>query len=252
MIMDSKTIQRILEDVAAGRKKPAEALASLRDMPFADLEVAKHDSHRSLRNGFSEVILCQGKDEGHLVRIIGELSSRGVNVFGTRLAPEAGERIAGLFPKSEYDPVSCTFLMISRPVERIKGIVAVVSAGTADLPVAAEAKRTAEFFGAEVRCVSDVGVAGLHRLMGSIDSIRAADAVIAVAGMEGALPSVLGGLVASPIIAVPTSVGYGANLGGFTALLAMLNSCSEGIAVVNIDNGFGAACAALRIIRNRG
>nr|HPQ81886.1 nickel pincer cofactor biosynthesis protein LarB [bacterium] len=142
--------------------------------------------------------------------------------------------------------------LVQRPVEPLPGRVAVVCAGTADLPVAWEARRTAEFFGIEVECISDVGVAGLHRLIREVDKIRSCDAVIAVAGMEGALPSVIGGLIPSPIIAVPTSVGYGSSFGGIAALLAMLNSCSEGISVVNIDNGFGAACVALRIIRPGG
>ena len=250
--MDAKSIRAILDAVAAGRQKPAEAMEKLRDFPFADLLVAKHDSHRSLRNGFSEVILCEGKDDAHLAGIIAGLSDRGVNAFGTRLASSAGARLAERFPKMDYDPLSRTFRLMARPVEPIAGKLAIVSAGTADLSVSAEARRTAEFFGIEAICHSDVGVAGLHRLMEAMDSLREADAIIAVAGMEGALPSVIGGLLSAPIIAVPTSVGYGANLGGFTALLAMLNSCSEGISVVNIDNGFGAACAALRIMRKLG
>lgn len=250
--MDAKTIKKILDEVAGGGKTPADAMELLRDLPFADLGVAKHDSHRPLRNGFSEVIFCEGKDDEHLARIVSELSSRDVSVFGTRLSSAAGDALAGRFPEIDYEPVSRTFSLCPHAPKPVPGKIAIVCAGTADLPVAWEARRTAEFFGIEAVCFSDVGVAGLHRLIEAIDRIRDCDAIIAVAGMEGALPSVIGGLVSAPIIAVPTSVGYGANFGGVTALLAMLNSCSEGIAVVNIDNGFGAACAALRILRTRG
>lgn len=249
--MDATTIKKILEEVAAGREQPSEALAKLRDLPFADLDIAKHDSHRVLRNGFAEVILCEGKDEAHLMRIVEELTGKGINVFGTRIAAEIAAKIAVQFPAADCDAVSRTFRILSRPIAPLAGKLAVVCAGTADLAVAEEARRTAEFFGIEAIRHYDVGVAGLHRLMGALEALREADAIIAVAGMEGALPSVIGGLIAAPIIAVPTSVGYGANFGGIAALLAMLNSCSEGITVVNIDNGFGAACAALRILRKR-
>lgn len=249
--MDAKMIKNLLEEVAAGKKSPSDATELLRDMPFADLGVAKHDSHRVLRNGFSEVILCEWKKTDHLIRIIDEMMGRNLNIFGTRASEEKAKAICERFPKVDYDSTSRTFKIINRPTSPEPGKLAIMCAGTADMSVAEEARRTAEFFGIEATRYYDVGVAGLHRLMGCIDLLRGMDAVVVAAGMEGALPSVVGGLVPIPIIAVPTSVGYGANLGGITALLGMLNSCSEGITVVNIDNGFGAACAALRVIRNK-
>ncbi|MFH0799951.1 MAG: nickel pincer cofactor biosynthesis protein LarB [Pseudomonadota bacterium] len=247
--MDSRNIKEILEQVVSGRKSQAEALDALRDLPFADMGVAKHDLHRALRNGFSEVILCEGKRLEHLLHIVAEMAGRGVNLFGTRAEESAANVIVQKFPKADYDPVSRTFKLMNRPVLPLPGRLAILCAGTADLGVAEEARRTAEFFGVEATKHYDVGVAGIHRLFACVDSLREVDAAIAVAGMEGALPSVVGGLISAPVIAVPTSAGYGANLGGIAALLAMLNSCSEGITVVNIDNGFGAACAALRIMR---
>lgn len=249
--MDAQAIKSMLEEVAHGVKTPEEALRVLRDLPFADLGIAKTDGHRELRNGFSEVIFCEGKELSHLLRIVGEMDGRGLNVFGTRADAAVGAEIMKRFPAADYDPTSRTFRITHRDPQPLAGRLAILCAGTADLAVAEEARRTAEFFGLEASRHYDVGVAGLHRLMGSLNALREADAVIAVAGMEGALPSVVGGLVGAPIIAVPTSVGYGAHLSGIAALLAMLCSCSEGITVVNIDNGFGAACAALRIIRQR-
>ena len=251
-VMDINSIKQILEEVEKGVLKAEDALEKLSHIPYAELGVGKHDGHRALRNGFSEVILCEGKDKEHLMTIVSKLVERGLNVFGTRASPEIGGEIARNFsskPRADYDPVSRTFKIISREVAPLKGRLAILCAGTADLPVAEEARRTAEYFGFESQCFYDVGVAGLHRLVLNLEDLRTADCAIVVAGMEGALPSVVGGLVASPIVACPTSVGYGANLKGFTALLAMLNSCSEGITVVNIDNGFGAACAAIRILR---
>lgn len=250
-MMDPQHIRSILEEVARGTKSPEEALGVIRDLLFADLGIAKPDGHRPLRNGFSEVIFCERKDPTHLLRIVEEMEGRRVNVFGTRADAEIGTRIAERFPAADYDPTSRTFRIVHRTPAPLAGRLAICCAGTADLFVAEEARRTAEFFGLEAARHYDVGVAGLHRLIGCLDSLRAADAIIVVAGMEGALPSVVGGLVGAPIIAVPTSVGYGAHFSGIAPLLAMLNSCSEGIAVVNIDNGFGAACAALRILRNK-
>lgn len=249
--MDSSHIKKILEEVASGAKSPSDALLELRDFPYADLEIAKHDAHRPLRNGFSEVILCEGKELGHLIRIVEELVSRGLNIFGTKANPSQGESLTKSFPKCDYDPISRTFRFIQCPIEPIAGRLAILCAGTADLPVAEEARRTAEFFGIEAIRHYDVGVAGLHRLIGCVAELREMDVAIVVAGMEGALPSVVGGLVPIPVIACPTSIGYGASFNGIAALLSMLNSCSEGISVVNIDNGFGAACSALRILRRR-
>lgn len=247
--MDTKSLKQLLDDVAAGKLNPAKAIEELRDMPFADFEWAKHDGHRMLRNGFSEVILCEGKKSDHLFRIVDEMAQRGHNIFGTRASPETGAALAERFPKLDYDETSRTFKLLNRPIEQIAGRLSILCAGTADLAVAEEARRTAEFFGVEAQRHYDVGVAGLHRLIDCMGNLREADVAIVAAGMEGALPSVLGGLVPIPIIAVPISSGYGVNFGGISALLSMLGSCSEGISVVNIDNGFGAACAALRILR---
>lgn len=249
MVMDARTIKSIIEEVFQGKRTVEEAFILLRDLPFADIGVAKHDGHRVLRNGFSEVILCEGKRAEHLIKIVEGLCERKINVLGTRADSAAGEAILKNFSGAVFDAASRTFKIINRPIEPLKGRLSILCAGTADLTVAEEARRTAEFFGIEAERHYDVGVAGLHRLLSCVDSIRNSDVAIVVAGMEGALPSVLGGLVSIPVIAVPTSVGYGANFAGVAALLSMLNSCSEGITVVNIDNGFGAACAALRILR---
>lgn len=243
--MDIETIKQILNEVEKGQKTADDALEALRHLPFADLGVCKHDAHRPLRNGFAEVILCEGKEPSHVVEIVRSLSEKGVNVFGTRADPNLKDMLKGC----DFDPVSRTFSLIKKDVAPVAGRLAIICAGTADLPVAEEARRTAKFFGVEANRFYDVGIAGLHRLVSCLKDLKDADCAIVVAGMEGALPSVVGGLIACPIVAVPTSVGYGAHLKGFSSLLTMLNSCSEGITVVNIDNGFGAACAALRILR---
>jgi NCAIR mutase (PurE)-related protein len=248
--MNQSSIQELLEGIAAGKVSPADALNRLRSMPFDDVGCAKHDSHRVLRNGFSEVIYCEHKKAADVVNITEAMVGKGFNVLGTRASAETAARLKSQFPSVDYDAVSRTFRIDSRNPQPLPGSLVIACGGTADLPVAEEARRTAAFFGIEGKRLYDVGVAGIHRVLAGLDDLRSADAVIAVAGMEGALPSVLGGLIDKPIIAVPTSVGYGANLGGLTALFAMLNSCSEGIAVTNIDNGFGAACAAIRIIRS--
>lgn len=207
------------------------------------------DEHRHLRNGFSEVIYCQGKTVQHVVAIAGKMIELGKNVLGTRAGAELGEKICAEYKEANYDSLSRTFEIIRHDITPLKGNIALLAAGTADIQVAEEARRTLKFFGIEAKIFYDVGVAGIHRILKHAEELQDFSAIIAVAGMEGALPSVVGGLVSKPIIAVPTSVGYGANFNGITPLLAMLNSCSEGITVVNIDNGFGAACAALRIIR---
>jgi NCAIR mutase (PurE)-related protein len=214
-----------------------------------DFHVTRHDHERELRNGFSEVIFCEGKEPEHLLRVIEEMKERGHNVFGTRASKEVLSLVASKNPEAKCDATSRTFRMIQRPIEALEGNIAVLCAGTADIPVAEEALHTANFFGVEARRFYDVGVAGIHRVMSCVDELKKADCAIVVAGMEGALPSVVGGLVSIPVIACPTSIGYGANFQGIAALLGMLNSCSEGVTVVNIDNGFGAACAALRILR---
>ena len=249
--MNRDDIRRMLEEVSGGRTSPEEALEQLSALPFADFGVAKHDGHRVLRNGFSEVILCEGKRVEHVVRIVGEAIERGLNVFGTRAGADLMATSRERFPEADVCDVSRTFRHVRRSPECIEGRLAVLAAGTADLAVAEEAVRTAQFFGVEPVRHYDVGVAGLHRLLSTLEGLKDVDAAIVVAGMEGALPSVVAGLIPSPIIAVPTSVGYGANFKGVAALLGMLNSCSEGVAVVNIDNGFGAACAAIRILRTK-
>jgi NCAIR mutase (PurE)-related protein len=247
--MDKIKLKELLEEIAGGNCSPADGFAQLSSMPFDDIGCAKHDTHRFLRNGFSEVIYCEGKSPEDVVRITNSLIEKKNNVFGTRLKPEHVEALLANTSKIDICERSRTFQILNRDREQVKGKLTIACGGTADIPVAEEAWRTANFFGLEATRVYDVGIAGIHRTFAHLNVLRSADAVIAVAGMEGALPSVVGGLIDSPIIAVPTSIGYGANLGGLTALFAMLNSCSEGISVTNIDNGFGAACAAMRIIR---
>jgi len=243
-------IAQLVEDLAAGRIDPQEGLARLRDLPHESIGYARVDHHRVLRNGMPEVVFGQGKTPEQIVGIVGRLKGRGHPVLVTRLAPDvfaacgsdldAGHEVPGC-----YDELSRTWSWSATESEPSgEGTVLVACAGTADLPVAEEAARTAELLGNRVERLVDVGVAGLHRLMEHTDSLRRARAIVVVAGMEGALPSVVAGLVACPVIAVPTSVGYGASFGGLAALLAMLNSCAAGVTVVNIDNGFGAAVAA--------
>lgn len=218
---------------------------------FEDLGFAKWDYHRPLRNGLSEVIFCEGKTDDHLMAIIRKVLETDHNILGTRVSSSQGAMISSNFKNADYDDLSRTFIIANKPIEPIQARLTICAAGTADLFVAEEARRTGQFFGLEANRIYDVGIAGMHRLMHHIDEIKTSDVIIAVAGMEGALPSLLGGLVDVPIIAVPTSVGYGTNFKGITPLFAMLNSCSEGIVVVNVDNGFGAACAALRILKKQ-
>jgi pyridinium-3,5-biscarboxylic acid mononucleotide synthase len=249
--MDAHAIKGILDEVARGAVSAEEACRTLAGLPFSDIGFAKLDGHRPLRNSFAEVILCEGKRREHVVAIVREALAKGHSIFGTRADEELLILVRETFPNVDADAVSRTFRIVKRQPAPVAGKLAILSAGTADVPVAEEAWRTAAFFGVEASRHYDVGVAGLPRLLSCIGEIRDADAAIVVAGMEGALPSVVGGLIAAPIIACPTSVGYGANFKGVAALLGMLNSCSEGVTVVNIDNGFGAACAALRILRSR-
>lgn len=238
----------ILTRVKNGDMTVEEAELKLRGEPFAELGYAKLDTHRKLRSGFPEVIYCSGKPDEYLTEIFGRLLEQEGEVFGTRAAPEQFEVIRQRYPQTEYDPIS-RIIKISGKVKELQGNIAVCTAGTADIPVAEEAAQTAEFFGSRVERIYDVGVAGLHRLLSRLEIIQSANCVVAVAGMEGALASVLGGLVDKPVIAVPTSVGYGASLNGLSALLTMINSCANGIAVVNIDNGYGAGYMATQINR---
>ena len=244
------SINRLVDDLASGRISPTEALDALRDLPSEDIGFAQLDHHRPLRNGMPEVVFAEGKLPHQIVAIANRLMHRGQPVLMTRLAKDVYQQCAaGLDEQTStpgtYDALSRTWLWHDGPVPVTgAGHIVVAAAGTSDLAVAEEAARTAEAFGNPVERLTDVGVAGLHRLLAQLDVLRSARAIIAVAGMEGALPSVIAGLVACPVIAVPTSVGYGTHFGGVAPLLAMLNSCAAGVTVVNIDNGFGAGAAA--------
>lgn len=238
----------ILQKVRNGEVSVEEAGGFFRRQPFEELEYAKLDTHRKMRSGFAEVIYCSGKADQHLIHIFGRIYREEGEVLGTRASEMQYQILKEHFPETVYDPVS-RIIKIERDGKRRVGSIAVCTAGTADIPVAEEAAQTAEFFGSHVERVYDVGVSGLHRLLSRLEVIQSANCVVAVAGMEGALASVLGGMVDKPVIAVPTSVGYGANLHGISALLTMINSCANGIAVVNIDNGYGAGYLATQINR---
>ena len=247
--MLKEELRRLLEDVRDDRMGVEEALERLGTLPYEDLGFAVLDHHRALRCGFPEVVFCQGKTVEQIAAIFVRLCEGSRSILGTRAAPEAYEAVRRVYPDAEYHHLARTIVI--RRGERLpaKGRVLVVSAGTADLPVAEEAAVTAEIMGNEVKKAYDVGVAGLHRLLNKLDLIRWAHVIIVVAGMEGALASVVGGLAEAPVVAVPTSVGYGASFHGVAALLSMLNSCASGVSVVNIDNGFGAAAVANAITR---
>ncbi len=244
--MDKKRVLELLRSVERGDIPPAEAVKLLQKFPFEDMDFAKVDHHRQLRRGFPEVIFCQGKDAEQVVKISRAILESGANLLGTRCSEELFEEISASLSQAEYYPDARLFRVQRSPVKR-RGVVAVVSGGTSDRPVSEEAALTADSLGCGVERFYDVGVAGLHRLLAYWDEIREADVVIVVAGMEGALASVVAGVVDSPVIAVPTSVGYGASFKGLSALLTMLNSCAGGVSVVNIDNGFGAAFSAALI-----
>lgn len=238
----------ILAQVKEGALTIEQAEGLLKRQPFEDLGYAKLDTHRKLRSGFPEVIFCSGKADEHLLKIFGRLLSEEGEVLGTRASREQYEMIQGQYPQAEYDEIS-RIIKVEKPGKARQGKIAVCSAGTADIPVAEEAAQTAEYFGSYVERIYDVGVAGIHRLLMNLEQIQSANCVIAVAGMEGALASVIGGLVDKPVIAVPTSIGYGASMNGLSALLTMINSCANGISVVNIDNGYGAGYIATQINR---
>jgi NCAIR mutase (PurE)-related protein len=246
----SEQLEALLADVAAGRLSPTAAVERLRHLPFEDISFARVDHHRALRLGHPEVVFCQGKTPAQVLAICERLEAVSGGFLGTRATAEMAELLRSRFPGLLWNELGRTVhLPASRPSKSpvARGSILVVSAGTSDLPVAEEAAVVADAFGHPVERLVDVGVAGLHRLLAAGDQLRQARVIIVVAGMEGALPSVVGGLVGIPVIAVPTSVGYGASFGGLAALLAMLNSCASGVTVVNIDNGFGAAVAASRI-----
>ncbi len=247
--MTAEQLEVLLAEVAAGRLAPAAALERLRHLPFEDLPFARIDHHRALRQGFPEVVFCEGKTTDQVVAICERLEAATGTFLGTRASPTMAERLKTRFPALAWHPLARVVHLSGERPARHAGTILVVSAGTSDLPVAEEAAIVADAFGHQVERLIDVGVAGLHRLLAASDQLQRANVVIVVAGMEGALPSVVGGLVSVPVIAVPTSVGYGASFGGLAALLGMLNSCAAGLTVVNIDNGFGAAAAASRICR---
>lgn len=227
-----------------------EVESMLKKLPYEDLGFAKLDHHRRLRSGFGEVIYCSGKSNEHLVKIFQSFDAKKVDVLGTRATQEQFEIVQAIIPQAQYDPLSRIIRIVRIGIETEKiGSIAVCTGGTSDIPVAEEAAQTAEFFGCNVNRIYDVGVAGIHRLLSKVDEINKSNCIIAVAGMEGALPGVIAGMVDKPVIAVPTSIGYGSNFGGLSALLTMLNSCAEGISVVNIDNGFGAGYMATQINR---
>lgn len=252
--MDVQQLARLLEAVKSGDLPVGEALERLRSLPYDDVGYAKLDLHRGIRTGFPEVVFCQGKSCEQTVEIVKRLSGHHARVLATRVTPDVAARIAGAVDGCTYHEAA-RIVVVERPGEKPAGpaedgkFVLVLCAGTADVPVAEEAAVTAESMGSRVERSYDVGVAGLHRLLDQRDRIMQANVLIVVAGMEGALPSVVGGLVSRPVIAVPTSVGYGASFGGLAALLAMLNSCAAGIAVMNIDNGFGAGYFAHMVNR---
>lgn len=250
--MRAEQLEGLLAEVAAGRLAPDAALDRLRHLPFEDLTFARIDHHRSLRQGQPEVVFCEGKTAEQVVSICERLAAMTGSFLGTRCSEHQVAALRRAFPKVVWTPLARTVHLVPEETKDAPpgaGTILVVSAGTSDLPVAEEAAVVAEVFGHRVERLVDVGVAGIHRLFASSGRLQSADVIIVVAGMEGALPSVVGGLVAAPVIAVPTSVGYGASFGGLAALLGMLNSCAAGVTVVNIDNGFGAAAAASRICR---
>ena len=240
--------REILELVRSGAMSVEEAEGRFRRLPFEDMGYAKLDRHRKTRSGFPEVIFCSGKPDEFLVNIYERMAEADGQAFGTRATARQYELVKKVIPDISYDPVSRILKLEKKPRDR-KGLVAVVTGGTADIPVAEEAAQTAEYFGTNVERIYDVGVSGIHRLLAQTDKLQKANCIVAVAGMEGALATVVGGLVSNPVIAVPTSVGYGANFGGLSALMTMINSCANGIAVVNIDNGYGAGYMATQINR---
>jgi len=247
--MNEETLKELLRAVRGGDVNVDEAVSQLRRLPFEEMGFATIDHHRAIRCGFPEVIYCAGKTVEQIASIFAALAARGQNVLATRADQDAFDAVAVKFPDAQYNAPARTITYRTGPPVEPVGQVAIVAAGTSDLPVAEEARVTAEIMDAHVTTHYDVGVAGLHRLLACGEQLQTATAIVVVAGMEGALPSVVGGLVAVPVIAVPTSVGYGASFGGVAALLGMLNSCASGISVVNIDNGFAGGYIAAMINR---
>ncbi|MFL6214602.1 MAG: nickel pincer cofactor biosynthesis protein LarB [Blastocatellia bacterium] len=249
--MNRERIKQLLEDTRSGRVSVDEATEQLAHLPYEDLAYARVDHHRALRHGFPEVILGQGKTVEQISGIAERILARHANLLVSRTTAEVFDHIRVLAPEAEFHREARMISVLRDRTERGEGVIAVISAGTSDIPVAEEAAVTATAMGNRVTRVFDVGVAGIHRLFGARDEFEAARVIIVVAGMEGALPSVVGGLVSVPVIAVPTSIGYGASFNGLAALLGMLNSCASNVAVVNIDNGFGAGYVASLVNRKR-
>jgi len=247
--MHDTGIRRVLEELKTGNISVDEAYERLKHLPFTDLEFAKIDNHRSLRKGFPEVIFCQGKTPDQVKDIAQTLLKNGTALLATRADEVVYGAVRAIEPEASYYSQARMITVDKRENKKLIGNVLVMSAGTADIPVAEEAALTAEMLNARVERVYDVGVAGLHRLLSFYDKVACAKAIVVVAGMDGVLPSVVGGLASCPVVAVPTSIGYGAHFGGLAPLLTMLNSCASGVAVVNIDNGFGAGYLAAMINR---
>ena len=245
--MNIKDVEKLLTDVKGGQTSIEEALTILKDFPYTDLGFAKIDNHREMRTGYPEIVYCAGKSVGQVKEIFRVMSERENNVIGTRANEEMYETVREILPGAVYYPIARIISVQKKKPVQPETRIAVITAGTSDMPVAEEAAITAELLGNNVLRIYDAGVAGIHRLVDKLPEIRNCRVIIVIAGMEGALASVVGGLVDKPVIAVPTSVGYGASFGGISALLAMLTSCSTGVTVVNIDNGFGAGFSASMI-----
>ena len=248
-VMNTGQLKKLLEQVKNGELDIDQAIEKLRHLPFEDLGFACIDHHRQIRRGFPEVIFCPGKTTEQIIKIFETLAAKGNNVLATRAEPDVFEALAKTdkFPRARYENLAKAIVLEQKEPPASKTVLPIVTAGTADLPVASEAKVTAEIMGQRTELICDVGVAGLHRLLKHLPKLQSANVVIVVAGMEGALASVVGGLVSCPVIAVPTSIGYGSSFEGLSALLTMINSCSAGVTVVNIDNGFSAAVTATLI-----
>jgi len=241
--MNPDKIKALLLEVQKNKISVNSAIHKLKKLPFKDLEFAKVDTHRNLRRGFPEVIYCEGKKDHQVIKIFNELKKANENVIATRAEAKLYRKIKKKFPKTKYNEEAKVITLIQKRIVQ-KGLVAVVTGGTTDSFVAEEARITAELLGAKTKKIYDVGIAGIHRIFAFTDWLYKANVIIVVAGMEGALPSIVAGIVDKPVIAVPTSIGYGTSFSGVAPLLSMLNSCVSGITVVNIDNGFGAGCAA--------
>jgi NCAIR mutase (PurE)-related protein len=245
--MNREALLTLLQQVRQGNMSPDDAATQLRHLPYEDMGFARMDNHRALRQGFPEVVFCEGKTVEQVAAIAGRIVERHGLLLATRATTSMFDAVKAVAPRATYHPLSRAIVLKASPPVRPLGRVLVVSAGTSDIPVAEEAAVTADVLGSRVETEYDVGVAGLHRILDARSALEAAHVIVVAAGMDGVLPSVVGGLVAKPVIAVPTSVGYGASFHGLAALLTMLNSCAAGVAVVNIDNGFGAGVLAHRI-----